>query len=528
MWHEKMLGKGKKCTLLALILLVALLLRVWGIAYDLPYIRHPDEPVYVTISQTIFKTGDLNPHFFNYPSLFFYINALAYVPYYLLGKLFGLFATREDILYPVSLAMGVTQSPMPTSILLGRLVTLTFGVGAVGLTFLVGKELRRSAWIGGLAAFMVAVSSTNVNHSRLITPDTFVVFFALAAALAATWIYRHGKAWHYAAAGLCIGLTASSKYNGGLIIVAPMLAHFLRCGPEGWRSAKLYLVLLCTAAGFLATTPYALLDGTRFLADLQFERQHYATGHAGMEGNALSWYLGYMASTAGILYALAAVEMVRGLYRRSCPILLLAAFPAAYFVFISSFTVRNDRTLLPLTPFLFLLAASFLVYLFQKAAAWQPGPRRRTGLFATTLLCAAGLGVPLAHTVHDTAQLGAVDNREIAEMWISENLPAGAHVAIESYAPFVEPSRYTVQGFGKMIDHEPSWYREGGFGYLVFSERMYWRFYHEPEKYPLEVSQYNRFFEQFRLLQQFSGADADIRVYAVEPVPTPTSIIDNR
>lgn len=163
--------------LIGLILLTALSARVWGISYDLPYIYHPDEPGYIAISQNIFKTGDLNPHFFNYPSLFFYINAIAYIPYYLFGKLTGVFHAPSDILPPISLAMGVTRAQMPTTVLLGRAVTICFGIGTVGLTYLVGKQITGRTAVGLLASLMVAISPTNVWHSRLITPDTFVTFF---------------------------------------------------------------------------------------------------------------------------------------------------------------------------------------------------------------------------------------------------------------------------------------------------------------------------------------------------------------
>jgi len=61
---------NRESILIGIILLIALSVRLWGVNYDLPYIYHPDEPGYIAISQNIFKTGDLNPHFFNYPSLF--------------------------------------------------------------------------------------------------------------------------------------------------------------------------------------------------------------------------------------------------------------------------------------------------------------------------------------------------------------------------------------------------------------------------------------------------------------------------
>ncbi len=41
---------------------VALLLRLWGLGFDLPYIFHPDEPDKIAMAQRMFATGDLNPH----------------------------------------------------------------------------------------------------------------------------------------------------------------------------------------------------------------------------------------------------------------------------------------------------------------------------------------------------------------------------------------------------------------------------------------------------------------------------------
>ncbi|HXF70054.1 MAG TPA: glycosyltransferase family 39 protein [Thermoflexus sp.] len=506
---------NRNAILSGLILLAALLVRVWGINYDLPYIYHPDEPGYVTISQNIFKTGNLNPNFFNYPSLFFYINAIAYIPYYIFGKLIGVFKTPNDILPPISLAMGVTKSPMPTTILLGRVITVVFGVGTAGLTFMIGKQLTGKTMVGLLASLMIAISPSNVSHSRFITPDTFVVFFATAAFLATVLVYQQGKTWQYTMAGICIGLTTSSKYNGALIVLPLILAHFLRHGKEALKKPNLYLALLLSGLGFLATTPFALIDSSKFLADLAFEARHYSTGHAGMEGNTLKWYLEYMWRTAGIIYILALLEILRGAYSRSKETVLLSIFPIVYFAFISNFIVRNDRTFLPLTPFLFLLAASFLVRLIDRASKLQSQTSRELSISAIICLTIISLIFPISKTITDTIRLTIVDSRETARIWINNHLPAGAKLAIESYSPFVDPSRFSVHGFGRIIDHEPEWYVEQGFDYLIFSQGMYGRFYLDPERYQSEISKYENFFQRFDLVKIFTDGNYEIRLYKV-------------
>ena len=507
---------NRESILIGTISLAALLVRVWGVNYDLPYIYHPDEPHYIIISQNIFKTGDLNPHFFNYPSLFFYINALAYIPYYLLGKLIGVFHTPNDILPPISLALGVTQAQMPTTVLLGRVITICFGVGTVGLVYFVGKQITGKTAVGVLASLMVAISPTNVWHSRLITPDTFVTFFSVASFLASILVYQQGKTWQYVVAGICVGLTVSSKYNGGLILLPLFLAHFFHYGKVAFKQSKLYLALLLCGVGFLATTPYAILDSAKFLTDLRFEARHYSTGHAGMEGNTLRWYLEYMWQTSGVIYILAVLEILRGIYLRSKEIILLSIFPIVYFAFISSFVVRNDRTFLPLTPFLFVLAASFLAYLISWASELQS--KALCKLFISVIACLsfASLILPISKTLTDTIRVTTVNSRETARIWVNNNLPAGAKIAIESYSPFVDPSRFSVQGFGRMIDHEPEWYVEQGFDYLIFSQGMYGRFYREPERYESEVSQYDNLFGRFTLIKTFTDGGYEVRVYRVK------------
>jgi hypothetical protein len=57
----------------ALIIAGAFVLRMWGIRGGLPYVDHPDEPNPINYVVQMLKTGDLNPHFFQKPSLYVYM-----------------------------------------------------------------------------------------------------------------------------------------------------------------------------------------------------------------------------------------------------------------------------------------------------------------------------------------------------------------------------------------------------------------------------------------------------------------------
>ena len=55
------------------ITLLALALRLWTIRQSLPYVNHPDEPNPINYVVQMLRTGDLNPHAFQKPSLYVYL-----------------------------------------------------------------------------------------------------------------------------------------------------------------------------------------------------------------------------------------------------------------------------------------------------------------------------------------------------------------------------------------------------------------------------------------------------------------------
>lgn len=499
------------------ILLLALGVRAWGLSFGLPYLYHPDEPTYVATAQQMFKTGDLNPHSFYFPSLFYDINALTYVPFYLLGSATGTTHSLADIAAPDMLASGVGISPRPATFMLGRIVSLLFGVGAVLLVYVVGRRLTGSRVVGLLGALLMAISPGNVQHSRYITPDVIQVFFILLAFWGAVLVFQKGETWHYVFAGLGVGLAASAKYNGLLIVLSLIGAHFLRHGWRGVREWRLYMTLALAPVAFFLTTPYALFDTETFMAGLETEAKHYSTGHIGMDGDTLRWYLEYLWLTGGPILLLALIEVVRGLYLRLKPVILLSIFPVVYFVFINGFAVRNDRTALPLTPFMYLLASSLLVELARLVVRHRlrPAVRVATASLAGALvaLSVTYSGVAMVETTN--ALLERVESRELARVWIAENIPPGSRVAIEAYAPYMDPKRYDVQSHLVLSERTPEWYATNGVEYLVFSQGSYGRFYEDPARNPAMVAQYDALFNAFENIKTVNVGGYEVKVYRV-------------
>jgi hypothetical protein len=266
---------------------------------------------------------------------------------------------------------------------------------------------------------------------------------------------------------------------------------------------------------FVAATPYAVLDARTFVDFLRVDARHYATGHPGMEGEPLRWYVDYMATTAPVLCILAVLGIARGIAKRDERVLFLSAFPIVYFAFIVSFEVRNDRTFLPLTPYLCLLAAALLADAWERVSGLHAQARRAIAYAAVCAVSRAAIAEPAASSVTDTARLLHPDGRATARAWIAAHVPAGSRIALESYSPFVDPARFVAIPVPQIIDHEPQWYVTRGAQYIVLSEGMYGRYFRDRGRYAQQVAQYERFFGAFPLVKAFDDGHYEIRIYEV-------------
>jgi 4-amino-4-deoxy-L-arabinose transferase-like glycosyltransferase len=121
-----------------MILFVAVALRFFGITWSLPnsehlFSFHPDELLVIQASRAAaIWVGEFNPHFYNYGSLTIYLNSFFRPLAYLL----------------------LTPS-LYADYLMGRFITMLFGVGTVYLVYLAGKRIA-----GERAGLLAAGTST--------------------------------------------------------------------------------------------------------------------------------------------------------------------------------------------------------------------------------------------------------------------------------------------------------------------------------------------------------------------------------
>jgi 4-amino-4-deoxy-L-arabinose transferase-like glycosyltransferase len=498
------------------LIVLGLCLHLWGIFYGLPYLYHPDEPLGISVAINMIKTGDLNPHFFGYGSLFFYLNAAAQLAYYAAGKLIGIFHTAGDIPDLIRLAAGVGKSLMPTQVLVGRLVSVLAGLLCILAAYGLGNRLSDRK-TGLLAAVFVTLSPTMALHAVFVTPNmlaTLMVMLTLLALLRLTPVSRWPS---FVLVGMAFGCAVASKYNDALLILPCLVTYLFLYRRSFWKKPEVYLSLLAAGLTFLVVTPYALLDFNKFITDTWFHLEYYSTrSHAGMEGNTLEFYITYLLRNEGVLPFIGLATILAYLKRRNRNGLILTAFAVPYVVYFSSLRIRNDRTILIVLPVLLVMAADGLLILWRwlsnRAQPWRFGGRAGVAIFVIGSVIYLGAGA-----ISQDVRLATPDGREVASRWIAANVPSGTHMAAESYAPFIDPQNYRVDFFEELRSNSPEWYRAQGYDLLVLSSGSYRRYYARPDMYPTEIAQYDAFFSQFSAVAEFYQNGTTIRILKVEP-----------
>jgi len=415
---------------LVTVLTVAAGVRIHGLAFGLPALYDPDEPLFVLNAIKLIHDQTLNPGWFGHPGTTT-LYALAIVDLIVFG--FGWLTGR----YADPAAFGQAIYGNSALIFLpNRAFILMCGVLCVYLTFRLGCRLF-GVRVGLVAALLLAIDPLHVKYSQIIRTDVHATVFILLCALSAVAIARRGRRASYVVAGVWLGLALATKWPAGLVLMAMAggtIVRIIDCPGERWIQVR-HLVLggLVGLATLVTASPYLVLDYTAVLRDLHSEARPYhlsATGH-GPWRNAV-WYVQTCLQPAfGVAGLVAVVGGLAVAVRHSRPFgLVIVPFIGALFIVISSQALIWDRWAVPLLPFLSIAAAVGFVALIRAA-------RRVAGAPAAPIVATAAgliLVVPLLASTVARATERVNDTRRLSTRWILDHVPPGSRILSEYLA----------------------------------------------------------------------------------------------
>lgn len=257
--------------ILTIILLLGLVLRLAGINHSFPFIFHPDEPT--IIRSALGVRFDPNPGHFDWPHLYIYLNYFVYMFLAFIRD----FLVNVGLKEIVSSAVPILWNDDLIFYLITRILTAVLGGFTVIPIYLTGKKLFNER-VGLLSALCFSVFPYHVWHSHYSLSDVPMTFLLSWAIYFASRILTEEDFGNYSRSGFYFGLSASTKYNGGLGVFIIPLAHIirnishkvLRIPKENYYSLSHSLLYIVGAAlfsilGFIIGTPYSLLDYKTFI-----------------------------------------------------------------------------------------------------------------------------------------------------------------------------------------------------------------------------------------------------------------------
>jgi 4-amino-4-deoxy-L-arabinose transferase-like glycosyltransferase len=403
------------------VLLLALGLRVWGVDHGLPYAYNADENAHFVTRAIGLFGHDWNPNYYVNPP------AYTYLVHIVLAIAYGGRAGVSN-----SFAADPTNIWVLSRVLVGLLGTL-----AVWLLYLAGSRLvdRR---VGLLAAGIMAVSFLPVFYSKLALNDVPTLAGVCLALWGTAGILRFGRARDYVFAGIGLGLACATKYTGGIVllaIVGAAGAQFAANGGKGFAARGLAITAGASLVAFFIANPYSVLDTSAFLEGLthQSDASGDAAGKLGLtQKNGYLYYVWSFGWGLGWLPLILAVGgAVRLWFDEARLVWILVPPVIAFVLFMGSQERYFGRWLMPVFPFVCILAAYAAIELVDWAARWSPALKPTFIAVAVVAVCGQGF----VYSLHSGLVLSRDDTRNLARDWMVANVPAGTKVVIEPVVP---------------------------------------------------------------------------------------------
>lgn len=348
--------------------------------------------------------GIANPHFADWPHLYFYVAAAWLAPF----RLIGLVSDQA------SGYLGV------------RVLDALLGSLTVLLVFEFGRRAYGSL-AGMMAAAALAVTFLHVRDSHFGTLD---IPLTLACTVGLYVAYRTMTARGVRPLlinGIVLGIAASLKYNGALLFFGIAAAQLLRARTEeaGWLrlTGRLAVIAGIGVATLVVDSPFLLLDPQMTTHGIGYIFQHLGTATA----PAIGWVELSLALWYGLgpVLVLMAIVGIAWAFRRTEPAdWIILSFLLAYFMLIGTGRSVFFRYADPMIPALLLLGGRAIADLV--AAIAHDGLRQLAFGAAMVLVFVPAL----VHGIGYDMLIQQTDTRTLAFDWLAQHVPTGARAAI--------------------------------------------------------------------------------------------------
>lgn len=427
-----MVSKDRGITqILFLIIVLAALLRLWGIGFGLPDLFHADEPTAINLAFAMGK-GDLNPHAFWKPSLIYYLLLFEFGLFYLIGFISGRFDTLLDF------AALFLNNPTPFYLIARISMGVICGVLTVLFLYLLVSSIY-SKKVALLSSLFLAINFLHVRNSHYCWHDIPMVMFLTIGFFYIIRFYHSGKMKDYLICALLSALAVSMKYNALIIIVPILFAHFLRNRQKQlplktalidkrlWSGIGLFILT------FFICNPFLFLDLRSFLATLG--EQASVVGFMGF-GHHLFYSL--LGASGVLLFGFSGLGLIFVCLSRRREEMILLSFVFVFYLFLVFFSQPHERYALPQIPLFCMYSAVGMDNLAERF-------KKKKTLILTVFLIISIAG-PVLKDIYLDILLGKKDTRTLAREYIEGHISSGSRIGLVGtfYVPQLKPTREQI------------------------------------------------------------------------------------
>lgn len=394
------------------------------------YFYHEDDAHHFNRVVEMSQRGDLNPHYFNKPSLHFYLRMPVVYASAAWEELHGRLGSLSEVRTrsPFGLATYALSASHPALLVWNRLESVVWNALLSVLVFNILRAGGIPLWAALTGAAITSLSPEALRNSYIIGVDTLMALMCLICsmyALRAIDSYTRGK---LVVTGVIAGLSCAAKYNAGPIVLVPYTVWLLR----DKHTTSLLLVSIGIALGFLLGAPYSLVSPQDFWSGLSYEIWHYGVAgheeHSAQPGLGQTWfYMRWLASDGiGLIASSLLLPGLYALYRANrSKALVLMIFPAAYALLMIMQKANFTRNMVVMIPYASIAAAYGLSLL---ASRIRPVVLRRFFIATTILLMLCVLWRRCDASVFQL-QLARESRDEVSE-WLGSSRQLRSDVAV--------------------------------------------------------------------------------------------------
>lgn len=440
------------------ILLMALLLRLWGIDFGLPHIYHTDEWFEVK------RALKLGIGVFDFDRIgkggYYYLLFFEYGVYYTLLKILGIIKSGDDFLY------RLFQNPSDVW-LIGRVTTAIIGTLNCYILYLLGKHAFGRS-VGLFASLFLAINILHVMSSHYITVDVPMTFLVTVCFLIMFWNSSNPRftTLQYGLLGFFVALAIMTKIPSAIIILSVLVFHYTTLNNEKIKitpflyisdrrfmvfSLIFVLVYVVGVPGVLFKAKGILQWGISFFSSKNPVAASPAWPHIYRSDSVLEYYIKWLFPLRYILITLfTIIGVILGTQKSPSKSLIFLTFILPYFYFLcntKSIVHVFSRYLLPITPVLSLFAAIGITFVLEQSTNYTR--YLKSLLF---LLLALTIFPPLLDSVRYDFRRTLPDTRTIAREWVINTIPSNSKILLEGNIIVPETTTVPLRIKLEMVD----------------------------------------------------------------------------